>query len=85
MTENSNSSELLIVGAGIAGITAAVEAAETGVSVILIEKNPYVGGKVAQFNQYFPKLCPPSCGLEINLRRLRTNPCLLYTSDAADE
>ena len=76
MTENSTSSELLIVGAGIAGITAAVEAAETGVSVILIEKNPYVGGKVAQFNQYFPKLCPPSCGLEINLRRLRTNPSI---------
>ena len=76
MTENSTSSELLVVGAGIAGITAAVEAAETGVSVTLIEKNPYVGGKVAQFNQYFPKLCPPSCGLEINLRRLRTNPAI---------
>jgi len=80
MTENSTSSELLIVGAGIAGITAAVEAAETGVSVILIEKNPYIGGKVAQFSQYFPKLCPPSCGLEINLRRLRTNPSIkLFT------
>jgi quinone-modifying oxidoreductase subunit QmoA len=76
MTEKSTSSGLLIVGAGIAGITAAVEAAETGVSVILIEKNPYIGGKVAQFNQYFPKLCPPGCGLEINLRRLRTNPAI---------
>ncbi|NNG27916.1 MAG: FAD-dependent oxidoreductase, partial [Ignavibacteriaceae bacterium] len=54
MTENSTSSELLIVGAGIAGITAAVEAAETGLNVTLIEKNPYIGGKVAQFNQYFP-------------------------------
>ncbi|MGB5530788.1 MAG: FAD-dependent oxidoreductase, partial [Ignavibacteriaceae bacterium] len=63
MTENSISSDLLVVGGGIAGITAAVEAAETGLSVILIEKNPYIGGKVAQFNQYFPKLCPPSCGL----------------------
>lgn len=74
MPENSISSDLLIVGAGIAGITAAVEAAETGVNVILIEKNPYIGGKVTQFNKYFPKLCPPSCGLEINVRRLRTNP-----------
>ncbi len=74
MSENSISSDLLIVGAGIAGITAAVEAAETGVNVILIEKNPYIGGKVTQFNKYFPKLCPPSCGLEINIRRLRTNP-----------
>jgi quinone-modifying oxidoreductase subunit QmoA len=80
MSENSISSNVLIVGAGIAGITAAVEAAETGLSVILVEKNSYIGGKVAQFNKYFPKLCPPSCGLEINTRRLRTNPLIkLFT------
>ena len=77
MTENS---DLLIVGAGIAGISAAVEAAETGMEVILIEKRPYIGGKVTQFSKYFPKLCPPSCGLEINIRRLRSNPLIkLYT------
>lgn len=80
MSENLITSDLLVVGAGIAGITAAVEAAETGVNVILVEKNPYIGGKVAQFNKYFPKMCPPSCGLEINIRRLRTNPLIqLYT------
>jgi len=88
MVNNSNSpdsidseqADLLIIGAGIAGITAAVEAAETGISVILVEKNPYVGGKVAGFNQYFPKLCPPGCGLEINIRRLRTSPLVkLFT------
>jgi quinone-modifying oxidoreductase subunit QmoA len=80
MSENLISSDLLVVGAGIAGITAAVEAAETGVNVILVEKNPYIGGKVTQFNKYFPKMCPPACGLEINIRRLRTNPLIkLYT------
>jgi quinone-modifying oxidoreductase subunit QmoA len=76
MNTEKISSDLLVVGAGIAGITAAVEAAETGINVILIEKNPYIGGKVSQFNKYFPKLCPPSCGLEINIRRLRTNPLI---------
>lgn len=76
MNDNSLSSDLLVVGGGIAGITAAVEAAETGVNVILIEKNPYIGGRVSQFNKYFPKLCPPACGLEINIRRLRTNPLI---------
>jgi quinone-modifying oxidoreductase subunit QmoA len=74
MTQIEISSDLLVIGAGIAGITAAVEAAETGLNVILVEKKPYIGGKVAQFNKYFPKLCPPACGLEINIRRLRTNP-----------
>ena len=80
MTKNEITSDILIVGAGIAGITAAVEAAETGMNVILIEKNPYIGGKVTQFSKYFPKLCPPACGLEINIRRLRTNPLIkLFT------
>lgn len=80
MTEKTISSDLLVVGAGMAGITAAVEAAETGLTVTLLEKRPYIGGKVTQFNKYFPKLCPPGCGLEINIRRLRTNPSVkLFT------
>mgnify|MGYP001077021756 CR=1 FL=1 len=65
--------DLVVVGAGIAGISAALEAAETGYSVLLIEKNPFVGGRVAQLFEYFPKLCPPTCGLEINIKRLREN------------
>jgi quinone-modifying oxidoreductase subunit QmoA len=62
------------VGGGIAGITAAVEAAETGYEVYIVEKNPYLGGRVAQLNKYFPKLCPPYCGLEINFQRIRKQP-----------
>lgn len=73
MEQNVIKTDLLVVGAGISGMTAALEAAETGYKVVLIEKNPYVGGRVAQLNQYFPKLCPPSCGLEINIRRLTNN------------
>ncbi len=82
MTDNLIYSDLLVVGAGVAGITAAVEAAETGLSVILVEKRPYIGGKVTQFSKYFPKLCPPSCGLEINIRRLRTNPSIKLLTQA---
>lgn len=65
---------ILVVGGGMSGMTAAIEAAETGHEVYLIEKNPYLGGRVAQLNQYFPKLCPPYCGLEINFRRIKQNP-----------
>ncbi|MCX7909514.1 MAG: CoB--CoM heterodisulfide reductase iron-sulfur subunit A family protein [Ignavibacteria bacterium] len=65
--------DIVVVGAGIAGLSAALEAAETGYNVLLIEKNPYIGGRVAQLYEYFPKLCPPTCGLEINIRRLREN------------
>ena len=72
---------ILVVGGGISGITTAVEAAEVGYEVTLIEKNPHLGGRVAQLNKYFPKLCPPNCGLEINYRRIKNNPRVkIYTS-----
>jgi quinone-modifying oxidoreductase subunit QmoA len=65
---------LLVVGAGIAGVTAALEAAEAGRDVVLLEKEASIGGRVLQLHHYFPKLCPPSCGMEINTRRLERNP-----------
>jgi quinone-modifying oxidoreductase subunit QmoA len=66
--------EILVVGGGIAGMTAAIETAELGKKVILAERNPSLGGRVVASNQYFPKLCPPTCGMEINLKRMRSNP-----------
>ncbi len=69
---------ILVVGGGMSGITAALEAAEAGYEVVLIEKMPYLGGRVAQLHQYFPKLCPPSCGLEINFRRMKQNPRIRF-------
>ncbi len=68
------SGSIMVVGGGSAGLTTAIEAAEVGYEVFLVEKNPYLGGRVAQLNQYFPKLCPPTCGLEINFRRIKDNP-----------
>ena len=65
---------ILVVGGGMSGLTTALEAAEAGYETIIVEKNPYLGGRVAQLNQYFPKMCPPSCGLEINFKRIKTNP-----------
>ncbi|WP_260295096.1 CoB--CoM heterodisulfide reductase iron-sulfur subunit A family protein [Sedimenticola hydrogenitrophicus] len=67
---------ILVVGGGISGLTAALEAAETGKQVVLVEKRPYVGGRVTQLYKYFPKLCFPTCGLEINQRRAKMNPNL---------
>jgi quinone-modifying oxidoreductase subunit QmoA len=64
---------ILVVGGGISGMTAALEAAECGKDVVLIEKSPALGGRVSQLYRYFPKLCHPTCGLEINLKRLKGN------------
>lgn len=69
-----NQSRIMVIGGGISGISSALEASEAGQQVILVEKNASLGGRVSRFHQYFPKLCPPTCGLEINYRRLRSNP-----------
>ena len=68
------SNAILVVGGGFSGLTAALEAAELGHDVFLVEKSPWLGGRVAQLSKYFPKLCPPSCGLEIQFQRIRKNP-----------
>ncbi len=65
---------VLVIGGGIAGLTAAIEAADAGCDVWLVERDAFLGGRVARFHQYFPKLCPPACGLELHLRRLARHP-----------
>ncbi|HEY5762994.1 MAG TPA: FAD-dependent oxidoreductase [Rhodocyclaceae bacterium] len=67
----ATNSTLLVVGGGISGMTAALEAAECGKDVILVEKLPTLGGRTSRLYRYFPKMCHPTCGLEINLRRLK--------------
>src|SRR6266536_2290377 len=69
----ATSQTILVVGGGISGMTAALEAAECGRQVILVERGPSLCGRTAQLYRYFPKMCHPACGLEINLRRLKGN------------
>jgi quinone-modifying oxidoreductase subunit QmoA len=78
MADEKKKGTILVIGGGISGITAAVEAAEVGYPVYLIEKEPFLGGRVIRVNQYFPKLCPPTCGMEINFKRIKNNPRITY-------
>ncbi len=80
-----NGKRILVIGGGMAGMTAALEAAEAGAGVVLVEKEAYLGGRVARMNQYFPKLCPPTCGLEINFRRIKNNPRIEVLTQASVE
>jgi quinone-modifying oxidoreductase, subunit QmoA len=73
-TNTQSGKAILVIGGGVAGLTATIEAAEAGCEVVLIEKSPHLGGRVAGLNLYFPKLCPPACGLEINFQRIKKNP-----------
>jgi len=51
----------LIIGAGIAGIQAALEIADSGNNVFLVEKEPSIGGKMALFDKTFPTLDCSAC------------------------
>ncbi|MCL6639683.1 MAG: FAD-dependent oxidoreductase, partial [Firmicutes bacterium] len=79
------SKSILVVGGGISGVTAALEASEVGYEVFLLEKRPYLGGRVTQLNQYFPKLCPPNCGLEMNFKRIKNSPYIKFYTQAEVE
>jgi heterodisulfide reductase subunit A2 len=51
----------LIVGGGIAGIQAALEIADAGFPVYLVEREPSIGGHMAQFDKTFPTLDCSAC------------------------
>jgi heterodisulfide reductase subunit A len=51
----------LVVGAGIAGIQAALTMANEGMKVFLVERSPYIGGHMAQLDKTFPTLDCASC------------------------
>ena len=51
----------LVVGAGIAGIQAALTMANDGMKIFLVERAPYIGGHMAQLDKTFPTLDCASC------------------------
>ena len=57
MIKNNNSeNQVLIIGGGVAGISAALDLADQGHFVYLVEKSPSIGGKMAQLDKTFPTL-----------------------------
>ena len=53
--------DTLVVGGGVAGIQAALEIADGGTHVILVEREPSIGGHMAQFDKTFPTLDCSAC------------------------
>ncbi|HEX8939557.1 MAG TPA: CoB--CoM heterodisulfide reductase iron-sulfur subunit A family protein [Candidatus Limnocylindrales bacterium] len=64
----------LVVGGGIAGITAALELANAGHKVYLVEKDPSIGGHMAQFDKTFPTLDCAACILTPRMVEVGSHP-----------
>ncbi|UCE75497.1 MAG: FAD-dependent oxidoreductase, partial [Methanomassiliicoccales archaeon] len=52
--DNGMSRGVAVIGGGIAGVQAALDLAEQGIEVHIIEKSPSLGGKMAQLDKTFP-------------------------------
>ena len=50
--------QALVIGAGVAGLRAALDLARQGLGVIIVEKSPFLGGRVAQLDKTFPNQDP---------------------------
>lgn len=51
----------LVIGGGVAGIQAALDIADAGYPVTLVEKSPSIGGRMAQYDKTFPTLDCAAC------------------------
>ena len=54
MSENGKPPAALVIGAGIAGIQAALDIADAGYQVYLVEREPSIGGHMSQLDKTFP-------------------------------
>jgi heterodisulfide reductase subunit A len=64
----------LVVGAGIAGIQASLELGDAGYPVFLVEREPSIGGHMAQFDKTFPTLDCAACILTPKMSDIGAHP-----------
>ncbi len=75
----------LVVGGGIAGIQAALDIAESGRTVYLVEKTPSIGGHMARFDKTFPTLDCAACILTPKMVQVGKHPNIRLMSSSEVE
>jgi heterodisulfide reductase subunit A len=78
--------EALVIGGGVAGIQAALDLADTGYHVYLVEKEPSIGGRMAQLDKTFPTMDCSICILAPKMSDVGRHPniTLLTYSEIVD-
>jgi heterodisulfide reductase subunit A len=75
----------LVVGGGIAGIQAALDIADAGYQVTLVERSPSIGGRMAQYDKTFPTLDCAACILTPKMVECASNPNIRIVTHAEVE
>lgn len=84
--EMTMSKEVLVIGGGIAGISASLQLANSGFKVYLVEKSSSIGGRMAQLSKTFPTLDCAPCILSPRMVDAGTHPNIaLYTGSEVVE
>ena len=66
--------QVLVVGGGIGGITAALELASCGINVTMLEEGPSIGGRMIQLDKTFPTLDCSTCTLSPKMVEVALQP-----------
>ena len=74
--------DVLVIGGGVAGITAALQLAEAGFKVNLVERSPSIGGRMAQLSKTFPTLDCSLCILSPRMAEVEINPNIRLLTNA---
>ena len=81
-TEVPIGENVLIIGGGIAGIQAALDLADSGYHVYLVEKEPTIGGRMAQLDKTFPTLDCSTCILAPKMAEVGRHPNITLLPNA---
>jgi heterodisulfide reductase subunit A len=75
----------MVIGGGVAGIQAALDIADGGVEVVLVEREPSIGGHMAQYDKTFPTLDCASCILTPKMVEAASHPNIVLRTFAEVE
>ena len=80
--EQAVSKDVLVIGGGIAGISAALQLANSGYKVHMVEKRSSIGGRMAQLSKTFPTLDCAPCILSPRMVEVGTHPNIALFTNA---
>jgi heterodisulfide reductase subunit A len=81
----SDYKKVMVIGGGIAGVQAALDLADSGIEVYLVEKSPSIGGRMAQLDKTFPTNDCSLCILSPKLVEAGNHPYINIITNAEVE